>query len=255
MDTAGALVGPLLATAILWWLHDDYQTVFLIAAIPGLLSVWILQRYVRVEHRLPLQNHAQNTKPRGLSQLPSAFWWVCLMGVILSLARVGQAFIILRIQESGISDWQIPLLLVATNLIFASTAFPIGKLCDRISNRLVLGLGTVTLIFAELLFAGSTEPVTMLAASLLLGLHLGMTQSPLAKMIVDSAPEKLRGTAFGVFHLCWGLAMLISSTYVGFFWEQHGSTSTFEVAAGIAMVTLPFIALAPQARQIATPTG
>ncbi len=249
MDTVGALVGPLLATAILWWIPDDYQTVFFIAALPGLLSVWILQRWVREPHRISHVDPISSAKPNWLTSLPASFWWVCLLGAIFSLARVGQAFIILRIEESGVPVWQIPLILVATNLTFALTAFPFGKLSDLISNRLILGIGTVALISADLSFAASADQGMMMAAAVLLGLHLGMTQSPLSKMIVDSAPENLRGTAFGVFHLFWGLSMLLSSTFTGFFWEHHGSSATFELAAGVAMATLPFIALIPQASQ------
>ena len=249
MDTAGALVGPLLATAILWLINDDYQMVFLIAALPGIWSVWILQRKVKEPERIRLRPRIPQTRKIWISSLPATFWWVCLMGAALCLARVGQAFVILRIEESGVPVWQIPLLLVATNLMFALSAYPFGRLSDRISHRLILGIGTIALIGTDLLFAASGDQKLVTAAALLFGLHLGMTQSPLSRMIVDSAPESLRGTAFGVFHLFWGLAMLLSSTCVGFFWERHGSAATFQCAAIIAMILLAFISLAPQPGQ------
>lgn len=219
MDTAGALLGPLLATGILWWIPGGYQIVFLIASIPGVLSVWILQRRINEPRRFPFPNKTSGQKPIWLPSLPAPFWWVCLMGAVLCLARVGQAFMILRVEESGIPVWQIPLILVFSNLVFACTAFPFGKLCDRVSNRLILSLGTVVLIAADLLFATSADETMMMGAVVLFGLHLGMTQTPLAKMIVDSAPESLRGTAFGVFHLFWGVSMLLSSACTGFFWN------------------------------------
>lgn len=249
MDTAGALVGPLLATAILWFIQDDYQTVFLIAGLPGLLAVWILQSRVQEPQAGFSKQRIEQKERSGITKLSSAFWWICLIGAALSLARVGQAFIILRIEESGVPVWQIPLILVFSNLVFAITAFPFGKLSDRFSNRLMLGLATVLLIAAELLFASPAQTETMVVAAGLLGLHLGMTQGTLSKMIVDSAPAHLRASAFGVFHLFWGIAMLLASTCAGFFWEYHGSSATFELSAGIAMVALPFIALAPQANR------
>ena len=180
-------------------------------------------------------------RSENLKRLGRPYWWVVIIGAVFTLARFSEAFLVLRAQQSGVAMALVPLVMVAMNFVYAVSAYPFGKLSDRMSNSALLAAGLIVLIAADLVLASGNHWTTMLAGVALWGIHMGMTQGLLATMVADTAPADLRGTAFGFFNLVSGLAMLLSSGVAGWLWDSHGAATTFlggAASAGIALVGL-----------------
>jgi len=150
---------------------------------------------------------------------------VVAIGAVFTLARFSEAFLVLRAQQVGIAAAWVPLVMVAMSGVYAASAYPFGKLSDRIDHRRLLALGMVVLIASDLALAAAHGWVGLGVGVVLWGLHMGMTQGLLAAMVADTAPADLRGTAFGFFNLLSGLAMLASSAIAGLLWTASGRPS------------------------------
>ena len=238
LDTVGALLGPLLAVGLMLLWANDFRAVFWVAVVPGLLAVALLLLGVR-EPAAPNAEKRRNPIRRdNLERLSGAYWWVVAVGAVFTLARFSEAFLVLRAQQSGIALALVPLVMVAMNAIYAASAYPFGKLSDRMRHRTLLGLGLLVLLAADLVLAHDGHWSTVLAGVALWGIHLGMTQGLLATMVANTAPADLRGTAFGVFNLVSGVAMLIASAVAGLLWEQLGASFTFLASAVFCILAL-----------------
>jgi MFS family permease len=173
-----------------------------------------------------------------LKRLPERFWWVVAFAAVLTLARFSEAFLLLRAQNLGLSLTWVPIILIIMNVVYAASAYPFGKFSDNGSRRKLLAWGIVFLIMADLLLALAGKVWAVGAGAALWGLHLGATQGLLSAMIADAAPADLRGTAFGVFNLAGGIALLAASTIAGGLWSLFGPAITFFVGASFSSAAL-----------------
>ncbi|MDR3453600.1 MAG: MFS transporter [Rhodoferax sp.] len=238
LDTVGAFVGPLTGVGLMLLWANDFRAVFWVATLPGWLAVALLFFGLNEPQR---QHQEQRSNPisRGnIRRLPGAYWWVVGLGAVFTLARFSEAFLVLRAQQDGIPTALVPLVMVAMNIIYASSAYPFGKLSDAMSRGTLLGVGIVVLLLADLVLASSAGWMALFVGVALWGVHMGMTQGLFAAMVADTAPEDLRGTAYGVFNLASGLAMLIASTLAGVLWQVWGAPSTFYAGALFCLVSL-----------------
>ncbi|WP_430625269.1 MFS transporter, partial [Ralstonia pseudosolanacearum] len=137
----------------------------------------------------------------NLRRLTRAYWWVVAIGAVFTLARFSEAFLVLRAQRGGVPIALVPLVMVAMNVVYALSAYPFGKLSDRVSHTGLLALGLVVLIAADLVLGATDHWGAVLAGVALWGVHMGITQGLLATMVADTAPADLRGTAYGAFNL------------------------------------------------------
>lgn len=248
LDTVGAFLGPLLAVGLMLLWADDYRAVFWVAVIPGMMAAALLLVGVR-EPATRQSTHRINPINRdNFSRLGSTYWWVVGIGSIFTLARFSEAFLVLRAQQSGIPVAFIPLVMVAMNLVYASSAYPFGKLSDRISHTKLLTLGLAVLIAADLVLAMDNHWRVLMLGVALWGVHMGMTQGLLATMVADHAPADLRGTAFGCFNLACGLAMLMASVLAGFLWDRLGAAATFYAGALFCIIAIVGTLSSPLAR-------
>jgi MFS family permease len=243
LDTVGAFVGPLLATALMLLWANDFRAVFWVAVIPGVLAVLLLLVGIKEPERARPMRAVNPISRAALARLGSAYWWVVAVGAVFTLARFSEAFLVLRASQLGVPLAWVPLVMVAMNLVYAATAYPFGKLSDSMSHRTLLAAGLVVLIAADLVLALAGHWVALGLGVALWGVHMGMTQGLLAAMVADTAPEDLRGTAYGFFNLLSGIAMLASSAIAGLLWDGYGSAVTFYVGAGFAALTLLGIAV------------
>jgi len=243
LDTVGAFLGPLLAVGLMLSWSNDFRAVFWVAVIPAFLAVLLLLFGVQ-EPEHPLSKHRINPIRREhLRRLPDAFWWVVGVGAIFTLARFSEAFLVLRALRGGLPVAFTPLVLIGMNIIYSLSAFPFGKLSDRLSHYKLLAAGLLVLIAADLILAHSDHWGWIWAGISLWGLHMGMTQGLLAAMVAGTAPADLRGTAFGLFNLVSGLAMLVASALAGLLWDQFGASQTFlagGVFSALALVAIVF---------------
>ena len=138
---------------------------------------------------------------------------------------------------------QVPLVMAAMSLVYALSAYPFGKLSDRVSHKALLACGLLVLAGADAVLAMAQGWQGVIAGVFLWGLHMGMTQGLLSAMVADVAPAHLRGTAFGLFNLASGAALLVSSALAGFLWDRYGPVFTFCAGAVFALLTLGALAL------------
>ena len=244
LDTVGAFLSPLLAVALMLLWAGDFRTVFWFAVIPAVLSVLIL--VLGVHEPGTRSDRGRPASPmhwKTLGELGSAYWWVVAAGGVFALARFSEAFLILRAQQLGLADAYTPLVLVVMNIVFAASAYPFGKLADRVSHRTLLVGGLAVLIAADLLLAQAQGLAVTAAGVVLWGLHMGMTQGLLATMVAGAAPAHLRGTAFGFFSLASGGAMLIASVLAGMLWDKLGPAAAFYTGAAFSMLALVMLLL------------
>lgn len=238
LDTVGAFLGPLLAVGLMLLWANDFRAVFWVAVIPGLMAVALLLFGVREPERHVGQKRTSPIRRENLKRLSRGYWWVVGVGAVFTLARFSEAFLVLRAQQSGIAVALVPLVMVAMNVVYAASAYPFGKLSDRMSHKKLLALGLVVLIAADLVLALDDHWTTVLAGVALWGVHMGMTQGLLATMVADTAPADLRGTAFGFFNLVSGVAMLIASVVAGLLWDSLGAATTFYAGVGFCLLAL-----------------
>ncbi len=238
LDTVGALLGPLAAFGLMLLWADNFRAVFWVAFIPGLIAVGVLLFGVNEPKQHVGEKRANPIRRANLKRLSGAYWWVVGIGAIFTLARFSEAFLVLRAQEGGIPVAFVPLVMVGMNLVYSGSAYPFGRLSDRMSHGTLLALGLIVLIAADLVLAANNHWLTVIVGVSLWGLHLGITQGLLATMVAAAAPADLRGTAFGFFNLVSGVAMLAASAAAGFLWSRFGASFTFYAGAIFAALAL-----------------
>lgn len=241
LDTVGAFLGPLLAMGLMLLWANDFRAVFWVAIIPGAAAVALLFFGVQEPERPPGHVAVNPIRRENLRRLSGAYWWVVAIGAVFTLARFSEAFLILRAQQGGLPIAFTPLVLIGMNVVYALSAYPFGRLSDRMSHDRLLALGLVLLIGADALLAWSNHWTWVWAGITLWGLHMGITQGLLARMVADTAPADLRGTAYGFFNLVSGVAMLCASVLAGLLWDSFGAAQTF--IAGAVFSTLALVAI------------
>jgi MFS family permease len=253
LDTVGAFLGPLLAVGLMLLWANDFRAVFWVAVIPGLMAVALLLFGLREPERLETGKRSNPIRRENLKRLSVSYWWVVGIGAVFTLARFSEAFLVLRAQQGGIPIALVPLVMVAMNLIYAASAYPFGKLSDRMSHTKLLALGLVVLIAADLVLAINDHWLTVLAGVALWGVHMGITQGLLATMVADTAPADLRGTAYGFFNLTSGIAMLVASGVAGLLWDSFGASFTFYAGVAFCVAALVGLAVSYQIRRLQVP--
>ena len=237
LDSVGALLGPLLAMLLMALLANDIRAVMWWAVLPALLAVALLVTLVRE----PVRAFAPGTVRAPITvaevkRLPLSYWRVVVLGAFVTLARFSEAFLVLRANDVGIALGYVPLVLMVMNVVYAGSAYPAGVAADRLSRRALLLAGLAMLVVADGVLAVAASPLLVFIGAACWGLHMGLSQGLLAKLVADTSPVALRGTAFGIFNLVSGGALLLASTIAGALWTAFGPRSTFLAGATFAMV-------------------
>lgn len=251
MDTVGAFLGPLAAMLLLFWFHGNIVLVLWAAVIPSVVAVLLIvfgvqesdtgERKIRHFHS-PLQWSV-------LGRFPRAFWWVVFVGALFTLARFSEAFLVLRAQQAGLAITWIPVVMVVMSVAYALSAYPAGILSDRMDKKLLLAMGLVFLIAADLLLAESTSIVLLMLGVAAWGLHMGFSQGILATLVVETTPPELKGTAFGLFNFISGMLLLFASLLAGWLWDSYGYRFTFYCGAAFSILALVVLAFGRMCRR------
>jgi MFS family permease len=175
---------------------------------------------------------------------------------VFTLARFSEAFLVIRARDIGLALVWTPAVIAWMSLVYAMSAYPAGRLQDRIGARPLLLLGIASLIAADLVIVFSPMLLAAFAAIGLWGLHMGFTQGVLSALVAETAPQRLRGTAFGLFGLITGVAALLASVVAGLLWDRIGAEATFLAGAAFAaMALLAFLLVRQRPRGLAGKSG
>ena len=233
LDSLGGFIGPLLAVVFMLLFAGDIRAVMWMAVLPALVTVALLALYIREPERNPAEAAAALSLA-GIKGLPPRYWLVVALGAVFTLARFSEAFLVLRAQDTGIAPGYVPVVMIVMNVCYAALAYPAGAAADRCNRAHLLLAGLIALIVADLVLAAASTPLLVLAGAALWGLHMALTQGLLAKLVANTAPPELRGTAFGIFNLVSGSALLLASVIAGALWSAFGPAATFLTGAAFA---------------------
>jgi len=247
LDTLGAVLGPALAIAIMALSGNDYRLVFWLAVIPGVICIFLIVYGVQEPTRSSMTSASRKILS-GVREFQMAFWIVSIAGGLSQLARFSEAFLILRATDLGLSLALAPVVLIAMNVVYSLTAYPIGWLSDRWPRERLMVIGFLILVLSDLALALLSGLVSVFVGVVLWGLHLGFTQGTMAAMVADTCPAEKRGTAFGIFNIFTALALLIASSMAGLAWDRFGAQTTFLIGAGFALFGAVFPLLAGRLR-------
>lgn len=253
-DHAGAVLGPLVAFALLQWLGVEMRTVFWLAAIPGALAVAVVVFYVREAKRdepIPASVEtasglapagqpvavAMEDAPSGQSvPLPKTFWAYLGVLFVFTLGNSTDAFLLVRAGQLGVPVAMLPILWAALHVVKSVASTPGGALSDRIGRvpTLISGWAIYALVYVG--FAVASVQWHAWALFLAYGLFFALTEGAEKALVADLVPPAKRGTAFGWFNLTIGLGALPASVMFGFVWDRYGVATAFGLGAALAAV-------------------
>jgi MFS family permease len=242
MDTAGAIIGPLFAIGLMALFAENFRAVFWVAVIPALIAVALVR--FGVEEKAASHHEPSRKAPisfRDLGRLDRAFWGVVVIGVVLTFARFSEAFLILKAHAEGLPATLAPAVLVAMNVVYSLGAYPAGVVADRTSPRTLLLLGIAALVVADLLLGFASGLTSVFAGVGLWGAHMALTQGLIAKLVAERTPSNLIGSAFGLYNLATGLALLAASVVAGVLWDRFGSGAAFAAGGAFAAVAAALV--------------
>lgn len=239
LDSVGAFVGPLLAVVLMRLMASDITAVLWAAVVPAVIAVVLLMVAVREpEHPQSGRGERARLTVADLRRLPRAYWAIVLLGAVFTLSRFSEAFLVLRAQNVGLATGYVPTVMIAMNIAYAGVAYPAGRAADRFSPRMLLVVGLGILIAADLMLALAMTPVLVFIGTASWGVHMGLTQGLLSKLVADTSTATVRGTAFGIFNIVSGVVLLVASVIAGWLWSAFGPSATFLAGGVFALLTV-----------------
>jgi len=237
LDSVGAFIGPLLAFIFMIWFTNDIRAVLWAAVVPAFIAVFLLIIVVREPESADRAADSRNRLTLiDIKRLSTGYWLIVVLGAVFTLARFSEAFLILRAQDVGLAIGYVPVIMIVMNIFYSMFAYPAGAAADRLSARTLLVFGLAILVIADIVLAMAVSPWVTFAGAAFWGLHMAITQGLLSKLVADSAPADLRGTAFGVFNLASGVALFLASFLAGLLWIAFGAPATFIAGALFAIL-------------------
>jgi MFS family permease len=247
MDHAGAVLGPLLASAFLYLRPDDYRTLFALTLIPGIVVILILWRVpdTRKAPAAEIQGAAPDpvTQFPVTARLPSEFYRAMAVILLFSLGNASDAFLLLRFADVGISAFWIPLLWSAIHVVKTVSSLYGGQWSDRLGRRHVIGAGWLIYAGVYGAFAVTGSAAMLVIVFLIYGLYFGLTEGVEKAWVADLAPAAGRGNAFGIYNAVIGIGALAASLLFGFIWTRVSPPAAFYTGAGFAVTATALLYL------------
>ncbi len=256
LDTVGAVVGPLIALLLLYYLDGQYRLIFLIAFIPALISIVLLLLFV---------SEKKGGKKEGLqfklSELSREFKLFLAISIIFAIGNSSNAFLILRAKNIFENFGGVPSIITSSfgsiaviavvvlnyvvyNITYSIASMPAGVLSDKIGRRNVMAGGFLIFSLVYLGFAVANEGYFVWLLFAVYGFYIAMTDGVGTAFVVDMVPQEKRGTAIGMYYTATGLLALLSSTIAGILWDYMGAYAPFlfgsamAFAAAVLLMTL-----------------
>jgi MFS family permease len=237
MDHAGAVVGPLAASAFLFFYPEAYRTLFALTIIPGVIVMVILFRVPEGSKKASSTPSSQlPTSKKSLFDLPAGLHRALVVILIFSLGNASDAFLLLRMGDLGVTAFWIPLLWSAIHVVKSASSVIGGALSDRFGRRTLIALGWMIYALVYGTFGAFENVGVVIAAFLTYGLYFGLTEGVEKAWVADLAPPESRGTAFGVYNAVLGLGSLAASLLFGAVWTRVSPPAAFYTGAALAGV-------------------
>ncbi|MDR3436755.1 MFS transporter, partial [Telmatospirillum sp.] len=238
LDTVGAFAGPLAAIGLMAIFANNMRAVFWVAVVPGFIAVLLVAFGVKGQPRDNATGGVQAPlRLADLRRLDRRFWAVVAIGVLFTMAGFSEAFLVLKANADGLPLALAPLVLVVMNLVYSLGAYPAGALSDAGGPQRPLVYGLACLVAADVCLASGKGLIASFVGIALWGAYLALTQGLLAQLVAERAPENLRGSAFGLFNLATGVAMLAANALAGMVWDHAGPSAAFITGGGFAALT------------------
>jgi len=248
LDTAGALVGVALLACVIALLPpvltwDQYKLIFLLAGVPGIISV-----IITFTVREPEQRHDGASKPKAMGAavrgLPKRFWLALIPFAAFGIANSSDGFLLMRAKELGFTTFQTILVYALYNVSYMALAYPVGKLSDRIGRTPIIAAGW--LLYAGVYAAFTTTILAWLPVIFFFyGVFRALTQATSASLVAHRAPPELKGTAMGAFHFTLGFATIAGNLATGLLWDRYGAKTALPFCAGLAALATGAFLFAP----------
>ena len=233
-DHAGAVIGPLVAWALLGWGGLSLRTVFLLAGVPAALAVITLVIGVRESPRTsPGPGPRPGLRDGGFSGRFRAYLLVLLL---FTLGNSTDALLILRASDLGVSAALVPVLWAMLHVVKSASSTPGGVLSDRLGRRPLIIGGWLVYAVVYLGFAVASAEWHAWALFAVYGTYFGLTEGVEKALVADFVPADRRGTAFGWYNLTIGLAAFPASLLFGAVWQAFGAPVAFSMGAGLAVM-------------------
>jgi MFS family permease len=222
MDQAGAIIGPVVASAVMIMLSFTIRDVFYLSLIPGAVALLVILFFVK--ERASDSSGEFKFFEGVKSILKGNFAKLLVVVTIFSLGAFNFSFVLLNAQEAGISDSFIPLVYAAVNVAHTAVAIPAGVLSDKVGKEKVMIFGYGVFLSTMLLFLLPTTGYFAVLIAVLYGAYLGVVETVQRALVPSFVSQKLRGTAYGLYYLAVGSAFFVSNAVVGLLWGSFGSS-------------------------------
>ncbi len=241
MDTAGAVIGTLLASGFLYLFSrytsltvlEQYRTIFWISVIPGILAVLTVAVFVR---DVAAKKFEKQEIKLNWGSLDSGFRAFLIASAVFELSNFSYALFILRAKDLGVMLALIPIIYLVYNVVYSALAQPLGFLADKIGKKLVLAAGYILSALMLIGFAVAIHPLQAWILFILYGCAMAITQTTPRALLADLVPAELRGTAYGIYYTLIGLIALPASAIAGLLWDRFSPLMAFSYGAVLAAV-------------------
>ena len=245
-DNAGALLGPVIAFALLSWFHLSLRTVFWLAAVPGAIAIVVAFTGIR---EVPRTSAVSGKKTELSGGMGSRFWAFLAVIFIFTLGNSTDAFLLLRAKQLGVPVALAPIIWALLNGVKSASNVPGASLSDRVGRRPILVAGWIVYALVYFLFARATQAWHAWALFAAYGIFFGLTEGTELALVADVVPKERRGAAYGWYYLAIGVGALPASLIFGVLWDRYGSPVAFSVGASLALVAALAMLAMPRVRE------
>jgi MFS family permease len=246
MDHSGAIVGPIAASAFLWFAPGQYRTLFALTIIPGLLAMAMLTLVPDTA-----EDRGQKTEDGKGTPLAPALRRFLIILAIFTLGNSTDAFLLLRLSDAGLSTGMLPLVWAGLHVVKAGLSTLGGSMSDRFGRRQLIIAGWLLYAVVYAGFALSRSLAALLTWFLIYGAHFALVEGSEKALVADLTGTTTQGTAFGWYNSVLGFGALAASLLFGAIWQAFGPGAAFFMGAGLALIAACLLAVD---RQLASPS-
>lgn len=236
LDNFGALIGPVLATLILYLTHQNIKAVFLFSIIPGLFVLFLFFFVKEVEQTSSLKDFSRESSLKGNEKLPRKIKLFLFSLFIFTLGNSSDAFLILRLKGAGIETIYVPIIWGIFNFIKSVGNYPAGLLSDKIGRKKVILVGWFLYALIYFLFGVIENKQLVLILFFFYGMYYSLTEGAERAYIADNVMSYVRGKAYGYYNFAISISSLPASFLFGYLWENYSFTVAFITGASLSLV-------------------